>query len=48
MVNSFLEDSEYYLIVKDIINHPEFQRRKEFIHHENESVFNHVLEVSYY
>lgn len=48
MKNNFLEDNEYYMIVKDIINHPEFQKRKEFIHHENESVFNHVLEVSYY
>lgn len=39
-------DSEYYNIVAHILNHPEFQRRKEFHHHENRSVFVHSLMVS--
>ena len=48
MTEKILSDREYYKIVKDIIEHPEFQKRKTFMHHENESVFDHVLEVSYY
>lgn len=48
MEQKIMNDKEYYEIVKDIINHPEFQKRKEFMHHENESVYDHVLEVSYY
>lgn len=43
----YLNDKEYYKIVKKIINHPEFQKRKEYMHHENESVYEHSLKVSY-
>ncbi len=41
------EDKEYIKIVKDILNHKEFLKRKEFEHHYNESVYDHVLRVSY-
>ncbi len=39
-------ESEYYRIVKDILNSKEFQKRKNFMHHYNESVYDHVLRVS--
>lgn len=39
-------DKQYFEIVKNILLHPEFQRRKTFIHHENESVYEHSLSVS--
>ncbi len=39
-------DTEYYKIVEHILQHPEFQRRKEFHHHENRSVYTHSLMVS--
>lgn len=48
MTEQILADKEYYEIVKGIVEHPEFQKRKNFLHHEGESVFDHVLEVSYY
>ena len=48
MTEKILSDKEYYQIVKDILEHPEFQKRKNFLHHEGESVYDHVLEVSYY
>ena len=37
---------EYYKIVKYIIEHPEFVKRKGFMHHENESVYEHSVKVS--
>ncbi len=42
-----LENKEFYEIIKPIIEHPEFIKRKKYKHHENESVFEHCLEVSY-
>ena len=39
-------DMQYFDIVKDILLHPEFQRRKNFMHHENETVYQHCLSVS--
>ncbi len=39
-------DKTYFEIVKPILLHPEFQRRKKFMHHENESVYDHCLSVS--
>ncbi len=39
-------DSEYYEIVKPIIENPEFIKRKEYVHHESCSVFDHCLAVS--
>lgn len=37
---------EYYEIVSPILNHEEFQKRKSFKHHEDESVYIHCLRVS--
>ncbi len=38
--------NEYYEIVKDILNHSEFLKRKDYIHHESCSVYEHCLAVS--
>lgn len=38
--------TEYYEIVKDILENKEFQKRKEYPHHEDESVYEHSLKVS--
>lgn len=46
-INSKL-DEEYYEIVKEILDNPEYQRRLEYHHHENRSVYTHCLIVSYY
>lgn len=40
------KDTEYYSIVKDILENPEFLRRKEFRHHGNRTVYDHSLVVS--
>ena len=46
-INLFLcTDNEYYKIVKPIVEHPEFIKRKTFVHHESCSVFDHCLNVS--
>ena len=37
---------EYYKIVKEILEHPEFIKRKNFKHHSNISVYDHCLAVS--
>lgn len=37
---------EYYEIVKPILDHPEFIKRKNYVHHENCSVFDHCVFVS--
>jgi len=39
---------EYYEITQDILENPEYQRRLEYHHHENRSVYTHCLIVSYY
>lgn len=45
--NLKLENKEYYDIVKSILESDEFLKRKDFPHHYNESVYDHVLRVSY-
>ena len=40
------ESKEYYEIVKEILENEEFQRRKQFPHHGEKTVFDHSLEVS--
>ncbi len=40
-------DKEYLEYVKEILDSEEFQKRKNYEHHENESVYNHSLKVSY-
>lgn len=39
-------DTEYYEIVKPILEHPEILKRKTFVHHESCSVYEHCLIVS--
>lgn len=39
---------EYLRIVNNILNNEEFKKRKKYHHHENESVYDHCLEVSHY
>ena len=39
-------EKEYYNIVKDILEHEEFIKRKEYKHHDNISVYDHCLAVS--
>jgi len=55
-VNAFLRNyysfeeedfEEYYALVAHILEHPEFQKRKTFFHHGNETVFQHCLRVSF-
>ena len=46
MYNNF--NDEYKEIVKEILENPEFIKRKEYRHHENISVYTHSLMVSYY
>lgn len=41
-----IKNDEYEKIVQFILDHPEFQKRKTYMHHENESVYDHSLEVS--
>ena len=41
-------DEEFYEIVSPILEHPEFQKRLEYHHHENRSVYTHSLMVSLY
>lgn len=45
--NIKFENKEYYEIVKPILESEEFLKRKDFPHHYNESVYEHVLRVSY-
>lgn len=40
------ESSEYYNIVKPILEHKEFQKRQKFPHHGEKTVYDHSLEVS--
>lgn len=44
--NYLKEDSEYYQIVKPILEDKNFQKRKLFMHHENRTVYDHCLAVS--
>ena len=38
---------EHYNIIKDIVEHEEFQKRKTYAHHYNESVYEHCYRVSF-
>ena len=40
-------DEEFLNYVNDILNSKEFQKRKNYEHHENESVYEHSLKVAY-
>ena len=39
---------DFFEVVAFILNHPEFQRRKTFKHHGEETVYDHSLKVAYY
>lgn len=41
-------DEEFLNYVKEILDSEEFQKRKEYEHHENESVYDHSMKVAYY
>lgn len=41
-----MKNKTYEEIVDFIIKHPEFQKRKKYMHHENESVYDHSIAVS--
>lgn len=38
---------EFYEIIKEIVEHEEFQKRKNFPHHGEETVYDHSMKVSY-
>lgn len=40
-------DEEFLSYIDEILNSSEFQKRKKFEHHENESVYDHSLNVAY-
>ncbi len=40
-------DDEFLSYINEIINSEEFQKRKSFEHHENESVYEHSMKVAY-
>lgn len=42
-----IENNEFLLIIKPIIEHPEFQKRKLYMHHENQSVYEHSISVAF-
>lgn len=46
-VDRALKNRKYYEIVRHIVESPEFQKRKNFKHHEDCSVYEHCIEVSY-
>lgn len=39
--------SEYLEVVKIVLDHPEFQKRKTYAHHGEESVYTHSIKVSF-
>lgn len=41
------EKEEFYQIVKKILDHEEFQKRKNFPHHGEETVYDHSIKVAY-
>lgn len=40
-------DIEFLTYIEPILNNPEFQRRKTYMHHYNLSVYDHSMEVAY-
>jgi uncharacterized protein len=40
-------DKEFLSFVKEILDSKEFQKRKKYDHHENESVYEHSMKVAY-
>lgn len=46
-VSEYLKDKDYYQIIAPILTSSEFLKRKRYIHHENCSVYEHCISVSY-
>ena len=40
-------EEEFLEYINEILENKEFQKRKKFMHHENETVYEHVLKVAY-
>lgn len=40
-------DLEFISYIKEVISNPEFIKRKNYMHHENESVYDHSMKVAY-
>ncbi len=47
MYNKIYQEKEFYSIAEPILRNSEFQRRREFLHH-NDSVYDHSLRVAWY
>lgn len=47
MVIIVQQDKDFLEIIDVIINNLEFQKRKEYMHHENLSVYDHSMQVAY-
>lgn len=45
--NIINEYEQFLKLISPILTHPEFLKRKEYMHHIGESVYNHTLRVSY-
>ena len=45
--STYEDFDDWYKIVKPILKHKEFQKRRLFIHHENESLWTHSIKVSF-
>lgn len=46
-MKNYFEDKEWFEIIKPIVEHPEFQKRKTFKHHGETTVFEHSIRVSH-
>lgn len=42
-----MKENEFLSIIEPIINHPEFIKRKDYMHHENQSVYEHSINVAH-
>ena len=47
ITKELLDDDEYLKIVAPIMNNSEFKKRKKWKHHENVSLYEHLVIVSY-
>lgn len=47
MYNQIYQEKEFYQIAEPILRNSEFQRRRDFLHH-NDSVYDHSIKVAWY
>ncbi len=45
--NKYYDHVEFYEIVNSIVSHPEYEKRKEYPHHIDESAYEHMMRVAY-